>query len=103
MTMLGIMGGGRGVQISVADGGFIIEWMERRQRKSSEPGYLEAERQSLGGPGCFPGPGFMPPVFKRAVRVDLSEALKYAGEILKQLEKTVGEDFEGGEFFQAGG
>ena len=60
MTMLNA-----GIQIRLAEGGYIVEWMERRKAKpdegSGDPrGYLEQERQ---GPlsDCLHGRGFMLP------------------------------------------
>jgi hypothetical protein len=84
-----------GVQIRMADGGYIVQWLEPRKlpvQESAEPrGYLEQERQSMGG---FPASHMMmvPPRYKCAVRVKLEDALKLAGEVLERLQKLGVED-----------
>jgi hypothetical protein len=96
---------GAGVEIRMADGGYILQWMEARKAEpgaGTPPGYLEQEQHTLGG--CFPGPHLhAPPRFKTAVRVKLEDALKLAGEILKRLQESgVDDDVFGGGYFIAG-
>jgi len=74
-----------GVTIRIADGGYIIEWMERRQPKLDEGNYLEREAQAGPLSDCLHGQRFMGPRFKCAVRVKLEDALKLAGEVLSRL------------------
>jgi hypothetical protein len=89
-----------GVQIRLAEGGYIVQWMESRKARTDEgggepKGYLEQEQHGLSG--CLPGQRFMPPRFKCAVRVKLEDALKLAGEVLFKLQEIgVDEDELGG-------
>lgn len=85
-----------GVQIRLAEGGYIVQWMESRKPKPEEGtgdprGYLEQERQ---GPlsDCLHGQRFMPPRYKCAVRVKLEDALKLAGEVLTTLQESGADD-----------
>lgn len=92
-----------GVQIRMADGGYIIQWFEPNKKPDQAPSYLEQERQQDGPlSGCMHH-GFMPPRLKCAVRVKLEDALKLAGEVLERLQAAgVDEELEGPEDLQAG-
>jgi hypothetical protein len=96
-----------GVQIRLAEGGYIVQWMEPQRAKPDEGGeprgYLEQEQH---GPlsDCLRGQRFMPPRFKCAVRVKLEDALKLAGEVLFRLQEIGVDDggLEGPGSFIAG-
>lgn len=75
-----------GIQIRIAEGGYIVEWMERQKPKGEEAGYLEQERQAGPLSDCFHGQRFVPSRLKCAVRVKLEDALKLAGEVLLRPE-----------------
>jgi hypothetical protein len=90
------------VQIRIADGGYIIQWMEpkatpppwkppeeREPEEEEKPAYLKDEHRRMHG-------GFRPWIFtnpnrcleaKLAVRVELASALELVGQILGRLEK----------------
>lgn len=91
-----------GVTIRLAEGGYIVEWMERHIPKSEEAGgearsYLEQERHA-GLTDCLHEHRFAPPHFKCAVRVKLEDALKLAGEVLARLQEVGVEEDLGGSF-----
>ena len=80
-----------GVQIRIADGGYIVQWMESQKPSSDEPpSYLENERHALSN--CLPSQRFAPVRLKCTVRVTLQEALKLAGDVLGRLQKAGIED-----------
>jgi hypothetical protein len=95
---------GTGVQIRLAEGGYIVEWMERQKPKLDEGNYLEQERQAGPLQDCLHGPRFMGPRFKCAVRVKLEDALKLAGEVLSRLHEVgvEGDELGAGEAFISG-
>lgn len=89
-----------GVQIRLADGGYILSWMEHRKPRLDETGgdsesYLKQEQERHSPlSDCLPGQRFMPPRYKCAVRVKLEDALKLAGEVLQRLQE-IGVDDDG--------
>lgn len=86
------------VQIRLADGGYIIQWMEptaptprkHPEDEGEKPSYLKDEERRMMGPGFRPwyvntGHRCLEP--KVAVRVGLQETLELVGQILGRLEK----------------
>ncbi len=67
------------VTIRAVDGGFILEWVEIKEREMP-PGYLGPQQ----GLGKAQGPKVKIPVHKQAVREKLSDALKLVESILKR-------------------
>jgi hypothetical protein len=84
-----------GVEIAVAEGGFIVSWMERRPPRPVSP----------VDPG-YPRVIYAGVRYKQAVRVTLEEALTVAGKVLRKIEQggdEVEADDEGvGEEYEAG-
>lgn len=94
------------VQIRIADGGYIIQWMEPKappqgwkppedleKEQDEKPAYLQDEERKLHGRG-FGNPSYRPWMFtnpnrclesKVAVRVELKDALELVGQILGRL------------------
>lgn len=90
-----------GVQIRLAEGGYIVQWMESRKAQAQKgEDYLEQERQAMGG--CIPRHYLGMAKYKVAVRVNLEDALKLAGEILAKMRETGVEEDDGPDSFMAG-
>lgn len=84
------------IQIRIADGGYILQWIEPKApptkapeaEEDHKPDYLkDEERRFPQGfrPGWYVNPNVLES--KVAVRVDLAAALELAGQVLGRLEK----------------
>lgn len=83
-----------GLQIRLAEGGYIVQWMESQKARLDETGgdsesYLKQEQERHSPlSDCLHSQRFMPLRLKCAVRVKLEDALKLAGEVLQRLQEA---------------